>query len=374
MTESSPAALAAKPLFAPFSSAKFSLPNRLVMAPMTRSFAVAGVPSAAAPEYYARRARAGVGLIVSEATLIERPSAGNEPDVPRFWGDDALAAWKPVVDAVNKTGSGFWPQLWHVGAVRNPMVKWSPPAPPESPSGLAKPGREYGQAMTESDIEATIAAYARAAVAAQRLGCGGVEIHGAHGYLIDQFFWSGTNQRTDRWGGSTLGERSRFAVEVIRAVRAAVGDAFPVGIRLSQWKQQDFSARLALTPEQMLEWLRPLVDAGVDVFHCSQRRFWEPEFEGSDLNFAGWVKKLTGLPTITVGSVGLSGEFISSFGGEVSQPASLDELLRRLERGDFDLVAVGRALVSDAQWASRIREGRIDELRAYDRGALAQLD
>jgi len=110
------------------------------------------------------------------------------------------------------------------------------------------------------------------------------------------------------------------------------------------------------------------------MFHCSQRRFWEPEFEGSDLNFAGWAKKLTGLPTITVGSVGLSGEFINSFGGEISQPASLDELLRRLERGDFDLVAVGRALISDAQWASRVRAGRIDELRAYDRGALATLN
>lgn len=373
MTVSTQAAAAAKPLFTPFRSARFSLPNRIVMAPMTRSFAVGGVLPAAAAEYYARRARADVGLIVSEATLIGRASAGNEPDVPRFWGDDAMAAWRPVVEGVHASGSVFWPQLWHVGAVRNPMLKWTPPAPPESPSGLAKPGREYGVAMSEADIEATIAAYAQAALAAQRLGCGGVEIHGAHGYLIDQYFWSGTNQRTDRWGGATLADRSRFAVEVIRAMRAAVGPAFPICIRLSQWKQQDFSARLALSPDEMLAWLRPLVDAGVDVFHCSQRRFWEPEFEGSDLNFAGWAKKLTGLPTITVGSVGLSGEFISSFGGEVSQPASLDELLRRLERGDFDLVAVGRALISDAQWASRVREGRVDELQAYDRSALASL-
>ena len=373
MTETTQAARAAASLFTPFSCAKFSLPNRVVMAPMTRSFATGGVPSEAAPEYYARRARADVGLVISEATLVARPSAGNEPDVPRFWGDDALAAWRPVVRAVNATGSVFWPQLWHVGAVRNPMVKWSPPAPPESPSGLVKPGRDFGVAMTEADIEATIAAFAQAAGEAKRMGAGGVELHGAHGYLIDQFFWSGTNQRSDRWGGATLAERSRFAVETIRAVRSAVGEAFPIGIRLSQWKQQDFTARLAATPDEMLAWLRPLIDAGVDVFHCSQRRFWEPEFDGSDLNFAGWVKKLTGLPTITVGSVGLSGEFISSFGGEVSQPASLDELLRRLERGDFDLVAVGRALISDPQWASHVRIGRMDALRAYDRGALASL-
>ena len=238
---------------------------------------------------------------------------------------------------------------------------------------MVKPGREYGVAMTEADIEATIRAFAQAAAQARRLGAGGVELHGAHGYLIDQFFWAGTNQRTDRWGGGTLAERSRFAVDTIRAVRSAVGESFPLCIRLSQWKQQDFGARLASTPDEMLAWLRPLIDAGVDVFHCSQRRFWEPEFEGSDLNFAGWVKKLTGLPTITVGSVGLSGEFINSFGGEVSQPASIDELLRRLERGDFDLVAVGRALISDPQWASHVRSGHMERLRAYDRSALATL-
>ena len=204
MTLSAPAARAAAPLFTPFSSAKFSLPNRVVMAPMTRSFATGGVPAAAAPGYYARRARADVGLVISEATLVGRPSAGNEPDVPRFWGDDALTAWQPVVSAVNATGSAFWPQLWHVGAVRNPMVKWTPPAPPESPSGVVKPGRDYGVAMTEADIEATITAFAQAAAQAKRLGAGGVELHGAHGYLIDQFFWAGTNQRTDRWGASRL--------------------------------------------------------------------------------------------------------------------------------------------------------------------------
>jgi 2,4-dienoyl-CoA reductase-like NADH-dependent reductase (Old Yellow Enzyme family) len=133
-----------------------------------------------------------------------------------------------------------------------------------------------------------------------------VELHGAHGYLIDQFFWDGTNQRTDRYGGATLVQRSQFAAEILRAVRAAVGADYPVIIRLSQWKSQDFTVQLAKTPQEMEAWLRPLADAGADLFHCSQRRFWEPEFEGCDLNFAGWAKKLIGKPTITVGSVGLA--------------------------------------------------------------------
>ena len=117
----------------------------------------------------------------------------------------------------------------------------------------------------------------------------------------------------------------------------------------------------------------PLAEAGVDIFHCSQRRFWEPEFTGSDLNFAGWAKKLTGKTSITVGSVGLSGDFLAAFKGEASTPSSLDELLRRFDRGDFELVAVGRALIADAGWARKIHEGRSSELVGFTKEALATL-
>src|SRR5690606_31237595 len=119
-------------------------------------------------------------------------------------------------------------------------------------------------------------------------------------------------------------------------------------LRVSQWKQQDFAARLATTPDEMTDWLGPLVDAGVDIIHASQRRFWEPEFPELDgengLNFAGWVKKLTGAATISVGSVGLSGDFMTAFAGEGAPTAGLEELVSRMERGEFDLIAVGRAL------------------------------
>jgi len=167
--------------------------------------------------------------------------------------------------------------------------------------------------------------------------------------------------------------RARFAADILRAVRAAVGPDYPVIIRISQWKQQDYEVKLAQDPKALEAWLGALVDAGADILHCSQRRFWEPEFEGSDLNFAGWAKKLTGVPTITVGSVGLSGEFIAAFAGEGSKPASLDELIRRLEREEFDLVGVGRALLQDPQWALKVREGRIGELQNFERAALATL-
>ncbi|MEN0108735.1 MAG: 12-oxophytodienoate reductase, partial [Pseudomonas sp.] len=195
-----------------------------------------------------------------------------------------------------------------------------------------------------------------------------------HGYLIDQFFWEGSNQRDDEYGGS-LANRSRFAIELIKAVRAATGPNFPIIFRFSQWKQQDYTARLVTTPEALGEFLQPLADAGVDIFHCSTRRFWEPEFEGSDLNLAGWTRKLTGKPTITVGSVGLDGEFMQFMvkTDKVAQPEKLDALLDRLNKQEFDLVAVGRALLVDPDWAVKVRDGREDEILAFSREALTTL-
>jgi 2,4-dienoyl-CoA reductase-like NADH-dependent reductase (Old Yellow Enzyme family) len=343
------------------------------MAPMTRSKSPGGVATGDVAAYYARRAAAQVGLIISEGTGVERPASLNDPDIPRFHGDTALGAWKGVIEAVHAAGGKMAPQLWHVGAVRSRHTDWAPSGPYDSPSGLSSPGHRFGEPMSDEEVADAIEAFGRAAGDAKRLGFDAVELHGAHGYLIDQFFWEGTNARDDVFGGPSIGERARFAADILKSVRKAVGPDFPVIIRLSQWKQQDFAARLAATPAEMEAWLQPLADAGADAFHCSQRRFWEPEFEGSDLNFAGWAKKLTGAATITVGSVGLSGDFIAAYGGEGSKPASLDELVRRLERGDFDLVAVGRAVLQDPLWAVKVREGRRDELMDFERSAMATL-
>lgn len=359
-------------LFQPFTIKGLTLPNRIVMAPMTRSFSPGGIPTQQVADYYRRRAEGGVGLIVTEGTVVDRPSARNDANVPVFHGD-ALPAWKTVVDTVHGAGGLIAPQLWHVGTARGQGADWAPFGPVDSPSGLVAPGKRKYEALTEEGVADIIAAFGRSARAAHELGFDAVEIHGAHGYLIDQFFWSGTNERADRWGGPTIRDRAAFGAEVVRAVREGAGPEMPVIIRLSQWKSQDYAARNAATPDELADWLAPLTDAGVDVFHASQRRFWEPEFDGSDLNFAGWVKKLTGKPTITVGSVGLDGEFIAAFGGEGSRPASLDGLIRRLENEEFDLVAVGRAILNDPEWVTKVREGRNDELKPFERSALATL-
>ena len=365
--------MAADALFNSFSFKGLSLKNRVVMAPMTRSFSPGGVATDDVAAYYARRAEGEVGLIISEGVGVDRPASLNDPAIPRFHGTAELAAWKRVIDAVHAKGGVMAPQLWHVGAVRSRSTDWAPSGPYDSPSGLSRPDSKFGEPMTDEEVADAIRAFADGAAAAKTLGFDAVELHGAHGYLIDQFFWDGTNQRSDTFGGPALPARAKFAAEILKAVRQAVGPDYPVIIRLSQWKQQDFTVKLAETPAAMEAWLQPLVDAGADILHCSQRRFWEPEFDGSDLNFAGWAKKLTGVPTITVGSVGLSGEFIASYGGEASQPASLDELLRRLDRGDFDLVAVGRAILQDPNWAVKVHQGRSDDLMAFDRSAMMTL-
>lgn len=148
-------------------------------------------------------------------------------------------------------------------------------------------------------------------------------------------------------------------------------------MRFSQWKQQDLTVKLAETPAAMEDCPLPLVDAGVDILHCSQRRFWEPEFPEIDgengLNFAGWAKKVTGAATISVGSVGLDKDFATAFAGEGSTPASLDRLIQRMEREEFDLIAVGRVILADPHWVAKVESGDVETLKGFDAAALGEL-
>src|SRR5882672_7995712 len=272
-------------LFEPVRIGGLDLPNRIAMAPMTRAMSPGGVPGENVAHYYRRRAEGGVGLIITEGTLIPHPSAGHDENAPRIYGDDALNGWRRVVEQVHDAGARIFAQLWHVG-----------------------------RPATLNEICSAIEAYGAAARTAKALGFDGVEIHGAHGYLIDQFLWDQTNLREDEYGGD-IGRRTRFATEVIQEIRANVGPDFPVVLRLSTWKQQNYSARLAANPEEWAAIVRPLAGAGVDAFHLSQRRYWEGEF-GTEANLATWTKKLTGKPTITVGSITLDNSMAEMMRGE----------------------------------------------------------
>jgi len=254
-------------LFRPFSFKGLHLKNRIVMAPMTRSFSPGGVATEEVAQYYRRRAEADVGLIISEGTGVNRPASVNDKNVPRFHGEKELAAWKRVIDSVHEVGGKMAPQLWHVGAVRTRDPEWTPPGPYDSPSGLSRPGKEFGKGMTDEEVADAIAAFAQAAADAKALGFDAVELHGAHGYLIDQFFWDGTNVREDAYGSKDLPGRARFAADILRAVRQAVGPDYPVIIRISQWKQQDYEVKMAGDPKALEAWLGALTAAGADMLH-----------------------------------------------------------------------------------------------------------
>ncbi|MFA3840201.1 MULTISPECIES: NADH:flavin oxidoreductase [Streptomyces] len=365
----SPVSRAAEILSRPVALNGLKVPNRIAMAPMTRMFSPNGVPGEDVRSYYSRRAAAGVGLIVTEGTYVGHESAGESDRVPRFHGEEQLAGWAKVAEDVHAAGGTIVPQLWHIGMVRQQGKPPFAEAPAVGPSGLRIDGTEgTGKAMTQGDLDDVIGAFAQAAKDAERIGFDGVEVHGAHGYLLDQFLWAGTNRRTDGYGGDPVA-RTQFAAEIVAAIRENVSPEFPVIFRYSQWKQEAYDARLAETPDELEAILNPLAAAGVDAFHASTRRYWSPEFDGSDLNLAGWTKKLTGKPTITVGSVGLDGDFIRAFMGEGSAVKGIDDLLDRLERDEFDMVAIGRALLQDPEWAAKVLEGRFDQLKPYDAAA-----
>jgi 2,4-dienoyl-CoA reductase-like NADH-dependent reductase (Old Yellow Enzyme family) len=363
------------PLFSPVSVAGIKLRNRLVMAPMTRQFSPNGIPGDDVAAYYGRRA-SSLGLLITEGTYVDEGSGGSDR-VPRFFGEQPLAGWRKVADAVHAEGGAIFPQLWHTGAARKPGSGPYPDAPVISPSGVNAAGAMVGEPATARQLEAAAAAYARAAAAARDAGFDGVELHAAHGYLLDQFHWPQTNRRADAYGGDIRG-RVRFSYEVAAAVRDAVGPHFPVAFRFSQWKGGHYDARIAEDPGELAAFLAPLTDAGVSMFHVSARRYWLPAFDGDSRTLAGWTRHLTGLPVIAVGSVGVAGPFLGVSDDGKSPAArqsslTLAPVVDLLSRGEFDLVALGRAVLADPEWGAKVADGRLAEIRPYDKSLDAHL-
>lgn len=287
-----------------------------------------------------------------------------------------------MTEAVHSENVPIFAQLWHVGQMKQHVVDglYDPSRPKAQvkrigPSGLFG-GIGYettldGEPSTEAEIEEVVASYGKAAANAKSAGFDGVELHAAHGYMLDQFFWAGTNKRTDKYGGS-LANRSRIGAEAVKAIRAATVPDFPISLRVSQWKVHDFQARNWETPAELDEFAKIMIDAGVDVFHASTRRFWENEFD-SDLNLAGWLKKLSGKPAISVGTVAMTSEHIDTLMGASSKTANIDRLLEVMNRGDFDMIAIGRGHLIDPDWATKVKAGRLDQLNPWDPEILKSL-
>jgi len=225
------------PLFQPLHAGALLLPNRVVMAPLTRCRASAGrVPNALMAEYYVQRA--GFGLILSEATAVS-PMGVGYPNTPGIWSPEQVTGWRGITRAVHDAGGRILLQLWHVGRISDPFyLNGELPVAPSAvrPAGhvsLIRPLKDYvtPRALETAEIPAIIEAYRTGAANAQAAGFDGVEIHGANGYLIDQFLQDRTNRRTDGYGGS-LENRARFLLEVTDAVISVWG-ADRVGMHLA---------------------------------------------------------------------------------------------------------------------------------------------
>jgi len=361
------------PLFTPIDIGPVRLRNRFVMPAMQIGFTENCGPSPRTIDYLRGRAEGGAGLIFSESCAPDHPSG--------YWqaafcvmNGETRGRWAALSDAIKGAGAAFALQLWHPGGQRRPVPGFThAEAESLSPSGLIQRDRAGGRAMTRDELDDLADAFVCAAEAAKAIGADGVELHGAHGYLIDQFLWAETNVREDGYGGPALADRARWPLAVAAAIRAACGPDFLISMRVSQFKEVDYGARVFETPEDLAQFTALARDAGIDMLNISSRRFARPEWPERDasLGFAGWARRLSGLPVMTTGSIGLSRDiFADLFDGEdpaLRIAADLGELVRRFEAGEFDLVGIGRMHIANADFVKKVREGRLGELRLYNK-------
>jgi 2,4-dienoyl-CoA reductase-like NADH-dependent reductase (Old Yellow Enzyme family) len=307
-----------------------TLPNRIIMAPLTRlRGTVDHIPTAIQAEYYAQRASAG--LIISEGTPVD-PMGVGYPQVPGIWSDKQVAEWKVITDAVHKAGGRIFAQIWHVGRISDPIYLKG--AQPVAPSAIAAGGHvslvrpekpfETPRALDVHEIPGIIAAYKHGAQSAKDAGFDGVELHGANGYLLDQFLKSSTNHRTDEWGGSVQ-NRARLMLAAADAVSEVFGSD-RVGMHLSPRKgMHDISDA---NPEETFGYVATELGKRKLAFLMSR------EFEGDD-----WLT-----PQLKRAFCGV---YIANEG------FTLDSANAAIERGDCDAVGFGKLFISNPDLPAR---------------------
>lgn len=332
------------------------LPNRIAKSAMSEAL---GNPNnfAATPELarlYERLGRGGAGLLITGNVMVERGGLGEPGNV--VVEDTAhleeLRAW---AKAAQQHGSKVWVQLNHAGRQTPRGLVADPVAP--SPIGLKGTGGVFGtpRALTHAEIERIIASFARAAAVVKEAGFDGVQLHGAHGYLITQFLSPRTNHRTDVWGGS-LENRMRFLMETVKAVRAAVGPAFPVGVKMNS---ADFQ-RGGFSPEDAVVVARALEAAGVDLLEVSGGNYEAPAMAGNGellatmrkssvdreayfLEYAKQIRAVTRVPLLLTGGL--------------RSAAAMDAVVAA---GDVDMVGIARPMAAQPDLPRQLLNGEVE--------------
>jgi 2,4-dienoyl-CoA reductase-like NADH-dependent reductase (Old Yellow Enzyme family) len=309
------------------------------------------VPGDLVVEHYAQRA--GVGLIVSEGTYPD-PEGQAFVGQPGIVTDEQVAGWRRVADAVHARGGRIVLQVMHGGRVTHPDVNGGRRV--VAPSAIAIQGEGHTEkgkqpypvphALTGEEARQALQDFVAAAERAVEAGLDGVEIHGANGYLLDQFLTDYLNRRTDEYGGSP-GNRVRFPAEVCRAVREAVGPEMTVGIRISQAKVSDHHHKWAGGADEAATIFSTLGSTGIDFIHTTEYKAYAPAFGDQGPSLAALAKQHSGLPVIT--------------NGHLDDPETAVSMLV----DGADVVALGKAALATRDWPNRVRNGLpLDEIDA----------
>jgi 2,4-dienoyl-CoA reductase-like NADH-dependent reductase (Old Yellow Enzyme family) len=323
--------------------------NRIALAPMTRiSAAEDGQATDIMLRYYKSFAQGGFGLLITEGAYPDEAYSQAYLDQSGIANEKHVAAWKKVTDAVHQAGSKIIVQLMHAGSqgqgniYKNEFI---------SPSGVRAKGEQLPiyngegsyfvpKEMTKEDIQTVIQEFAAAAKRAKDAGFDGVEIHGANGYLLDNFLTDYLNQRTDEYGGSTE-NRIRLSLEVSKAVREAVGNDFVVGIRISQGKVSDYQHKWAGAEKDAEIIFSSLSKAGLDYIHVTEYDAAAPAFEGTEHSLALLAKKYGTVPVIA--------------NGNLEDPEKAEQFLAR---GEADVITLGKGALANHDWPERIVKGQ----------------
>lgn len=329
-------------LFSPIRIGRIEIPNRIVLAPMTRTRAGnGGVPTDEMARYYARYARHGTGLVITEATYTDHRLSKAYVDQPGIADEHQQEGWSRVAAAAKAEGAVAVLQLQHVGRLAEVGLHEFPLSPTDltPPGETWQFGRPHGpvRSATVEDLQLVVDGFGSAARRAVEAGFDGVEVHGSHGYLLDQFLSEGINLRDDAYGGD-LGRRLRLPLDVVAAVREAIGDKL-LSYNYSFWKMEDRAYEPPGGVDEVASIVHALTDAGVDTIHASARNATRPVL-GGDEPFGALVRRHVPIPVIAGGSV-----------------RTVDDARHVLSAGIGDLVVIGRAHAANPDWARRVKSG-----------------
>jgi 2,4-dienoyl-CoA reductase-like NADH-dependent reductase (Old Yellow Enzyme family) len=339
-------------LFSRFNIGRLELKNRIGLAPMTRTSAAEdGVPTEYMIRYYTRYAQGGFGLIITEGTYPDEAYSQGYSFQPGIANQVHINGWKKIVDSVHAAGAKIICQLMHAGALSQGNIHKKTAI---GPSAVQPKGEKMGfyggagafdvpQEMSKEDIQQAIKGFAASAINAREAGFDGVEIHGANGYLLDQFLTDYTNKRTDEYGGSVQ-NRVRLLEEVVRATREAVGPDYPVGIRISQGKVNDYTHKWAGGEADAEIIFSRLAQSGLDFLHVTEFQAYISAFDEGGPTLAALAKKWGKLPVLVNGSI--------------ITPEQAEKLL---QSGDVDVVTIGKAALANKDWANKAASGEVME-------------